>query len=259
MRKTRKIKVSVVLATYNEKGNILPLIAAIIKKLEESGKYGLEIIVVDDSSPDGTYDAIVDKYGKDRRITAIKRHERGLATALRRGIEESSGDVVVMMDADFSHSPSQLPKLVELALKCGVGNASRFAAGGKFEGKIYRSLVTHLLQVLARVVLGVPVTDFTNGFVALRRDILQGLDMSKIFFGYGDYCIRLLYYVHGRHGRFRIAEVPSYYKPRFYGQSKTKELRTGLQYVINILRLRAAPNKLFVFERSKHEPAYRKL
>jgi dolichol-phosphate mannosyltransferase len=239
MKKAKEINVSVVLATYNEHDNIIPLIAAVMKNLEKSGKCGLEIVVVDDSSPDGTYDAVVGKYGKDKRMKAVKRRERGLATALRRGIEESSGDVIVMMDTDFSHDPSQLPELVGLALKYGVGNGSRFTSGGRFVGKRYRSVVTRLLQLFARVVLGVPATDFTNGFVAIRRDALQGLNLDRIFFGYGDYCFRLFYYIHrGHKGRFRIAELPSYYKPRVHGQSKTREFRTGLQYVVNILRLR---------------------
>ena len=237
-----KPAVSVVLATYNEKENIIPLIAAVIKNLENGGKrgkYGFEILVVDDSSPDGTYDAVMARYGKDKRIKAVRRFERGLATALRRGIEESSGVVVVLMDTDFSHDPSQLPELVGLAFKYGVGNGSRFTSGGRFVGKRYRSFVTRLLQLFARVVLGVPATDFTNGFVAIRRDALQGTDFDRIFFGYGDYCFRLFYYVCKVHkGRFRIAEMPSYYKPRVRGQSKTKEFKTGLQYVANILWLR---------------------
>lgn len=239
IREIKRAKVSVVLATYNERDNIVPLIDAVIKNLGKNKKYALEVVVVDDSSPDGTYGAVMAKYGKDRRVRAIRRFERGLATALRRGIEESSGDVVVLMDTDFSHDPSQLPELVKLAQEYGVGNGSRFISGGKFVGKKYRSVVTRLLQLFARVVLGVPASDFTNGFVAIRRDALRGLDFGRIFFGYGDYCFRLFYYIYNVHKhRFRIAELPSYYKPRIHGQSKTKEFKTGLQYVANILRLR---------------------
>lgn len=235
----KKLKVSVVLATYNERGNIVSLVDAVIASLKRGGRYGFEVIVVDDSSPDGTYDAVVGSYGKDKRVKAIKRGERGLATALRRGIEESSGEVIVLMDTDFSHDPSQLPVLIGLALKSGIGNGSRFTGGGKFVGKKYRSIVTRLLQLFARLVLGVPATDFTNGFVAFRRDVLGGLNLDRIFFGYGDYCFRLFYYVCRVHkGRFRIAEMPSYYKPRVHGQSKTKELKTGFQYVVNMVKLR---------------------
>ncbi|MBI2580521.1 glycosyltransferase [Candidatus Woesearchaeota archaeon] len=235
----KKHKVSVVLATYNERENIIPLIAAVIKNLKNGGKYDFEIVVVDDNSPDATYDAVMAKYSKDRRVKAIRRFERGLATALRRGIEESSGDVIVMMDTDFSHDPSQLPGLVELAFKYGIGNGSRFIKGGRFTGKKYRSVVTRLLQLFTRVMLGVPATDFTNGFVAIKRDTLQGLSLDRIFFGYGDYCFRLFYYAHRAHkNKFRIAEMPSYYKPRVHGQSKTREFKTGLQYVASILRLR---------------------
>lgn len=232
-----KLKVSVVLATYNEKDNIVHIIDSVIKNLEKDAeRYDYELVVVDDSSPDGTSDAVRKKYTINKRVKLITRAERGLATALRRGIEESSGDVIAMMDTDFSHDPSQLSDLIKLAWENGASNGSRFMTGGRFVGKKYRSVVTKLLQVFARIVLGVPATDFTNGFVAVRKDVLKRLDINRIFFGYGDYCIRLFYYAHKK--GVRIAEVPSSYKPRVYGQSKTRELKTGLQYVANILKLR---------------------
>ena len=235
----KELKISVVLATYNESENIIPLIQSIVKNLESSDDKNFEIIVVDDSSPDGTYDLVVKHYGKDKRIKAIKRLEKGLATALRRGIEESSGEVVVLMDTDFSHDPSQLPELVSLARMHGVGNGSRFTSGGRFVGKFYRTSVTHMLQIFTRIVLGVPATDFTNGFVAVRRDVLYALDFNRVFYGYGDYCIRLFYYIRKVHnGRARILEVPSFYKPRVHGQSKTNEFKTGFKYIVNILKLR---------------------
>ena len=239
LTKPAKPAVSVVLATYNEKENIIPLIAAVIKNLENGGKhdkYGFEIVVVDDSSPDGTYDAVMARFGKDRRIRAIRRHERGLATALRRGIEESSGDVVVLMDTDFSHNPAQASDLVAAAMRSGVGNGSRFIRGGKFVAKQYRSFGTRFIQFFARLVLGVPATDFTNGFVAVRADALRKLDFGKIFVGYGDYCIRLFYYL--RRNRVRIEEIPSTYVPRVHGQSKTNEIKTGLSYLMMIVKLR---------------------
>ncbi|MEK6853749.1 MAG: glycosyltransferase, partial [Nanoarchaeota archaeon] len=124
MKKIKEIKVSVVLATYNERDNIIPLIAAVIKNLEKSGNYDFEIVVVDDSSPDGTSEVVRKAYAKNKKVRLITRHERGLATAIRRGVEESKGDVIVMMDTDFSHDPLQLPELVGLALKYGVGNGS---------------------------------------------------------------------------------------------------------------------------------------
>ncbi len=232
-----KLKASVVLATYNEKDNIAPLIDSVIKNLEKGAeKYDYEIVVVDDNSPDGTSDVVRKKCALNKRVKLITRAERGLATALRRGIEESSGNIIVMMDTDFSHDPSQLRDLIKLAWENGVGSGSRFMTGGRFAGKKYRSVVTKLLQVFARTVLCVSATDFTNGFVAVRKDVLKRLDINRIFFGYGDYCIRLFYYAHKK--GVRIAEMPSSYKPRIYGQSKTRELETGIKYVANILRLR---------------------
>ncbi len=229
------MKVSVVLATYNERDNIVRLVPALVDDFK-AHKLDYEIIVVDDRSPDGTAEAAKKEFSKNRKVKVIVRTERGLATALRRGIEESNGDVVVLMDTDFSHSPVQVSALASLAAKSGIASGSRFMRGGRFVAKAYRSLGTRIVQLFARIVLGVPCSDFTNGFVAVRRDALRRLDFRRIFFGYGDYCFRLFYYLH-RAG-YKVAEIPSIYKPRVHGASKTRELSTGFGYLLEILKLR---------------------
>ncbi len=229
------MKVSVVLATYNERDNIVKLVPALVSNLKSSS-LDYEIIIVDDKSPDGTADAAGEAFARNRKVKVIVRNERGLATALRRGVEESSGDVVVLMDTDFSHNPSMVSDLASLAFKSGVANGSRFVRGGRFVARFYRSLGTRLVQLFARILLGIPCTDFTNGFVAVRSGAFKKLDFNKVFVGYGDYCIRLFYYLH-RAG-LGISELPSIYKPRIHGASKTKEFSTGLDYLKEIVKLR---------------------
>lgn len=231
----KKLKASVVLATYNERGNVVPLISAIIKNLSEN-KLDYEIVIVDDSSPDGTSEAVRKAYSKNKKVRLITRQERGLATALRRGVEESKGDVILMMDTDFSHSPEQVSELVRLADKVGASNGSRFTKGGRFIAQLYRQLGTYFIQLFARIILWVPITDFTNGFVAVKAEHFRKLNLGKIFFGYGDYCIRLFYYLHST--GVRVAEIPSTYKPRVSGKSKTNEIRTALSYILKIIKLR---------------------
>ncbi|MBI2549567.1 glycosyltransferase [Candidatus Woesearchaeota archaeon] len=231
----KKLKASVVLATYNERENIVPLISAIIKNLSKN-KLDYDIVVVDDSSPDGTSEAVRKAYSKNKKVRLIIRQERGLATALRRGVEESKGDVILMMDTDFSHSPEQVSELVRLADDAGASNGSRFVRGGRFIAQLYRQLGTYLIQLFARIILWVPVTDFTNGFVAVKAEHFRKLNLNKVFFGYGDYCIRLFYYLHST--GVRIAEIPSTYKPRVSGKSKTNEIVTALSYILKVIRLR---------------------
>lgn len=229
------MKVSVVLATYNERDNIVKLVPALVNSFKPSG-LDYEVIVVDDRSPDGTAAAAREAFGSNKKVKIIVRNERGLATALRRGVEESSGDVVVLMDTDFSHDPSQVGDLARLAVKSGISSGSRFVHGGKFVARAYRSFGTRFVQLFARFVLGVPCTDFTNGFVAIRSDALKKLNFNKVFVGYGDYCIRLFYYL--TKAGYKIVEIPSVYRPRLHGDSKTRELGTGIDYIKEIVKLR---------------------
>lgn len=226
-------EVSVILATYNEKDNIGKLIERIEETLEG---YFFEVIVVDDNSPDGTAQYVKEKFGNKENIKVIKRIRRGLATALLSGIEESKGEVIVLMDTDFSHPPQQIKELVKIAQDKGVANASRFVESGKFKMKAYRVLGTRFVELFARIILGVKVTDFTNGYVAVRKDILDKLPKGKIFYGYGDYCIRMFYYISKK--GIKIPEIPTIYLPREKGESKTKEFSVGLDYLKAILRLR---------------------
>lgn len=229
------MKVSVVLGTYNERDNIVKLVLALANNFHSSS-LDYEIIIVDDKSPDGTADAAREAFSHNKNVKIIVRNERGLATALRRGVEESSGDVVVLMDTDFSHDPAMVSQLALLAKASGVSNGSRFTKGGKFVAKAYRSMGTRFVQIFARIILGVPCSDFTNGFVAVRADALKKINFDKVFVGYGDYCIKLFYYLHK--AGYRIAELPSIYTPRVHGASKTRELSTGFDYLKEIVKLR---------------------
>src|SRR5262245_6395502 len=100
--------ISVILPTYNERENIVPLIACIHRLL---GSYPHEIIVVDDQSPDGTHDAVCQL--KDPQVKAIlRKRDPGLAPAIRRGLEEAQGDIFLIMDSDFDHDPEYIPFMV---------------------------------------------------------------------------------------------------------------------------------------------------
>ena len=223
-------RVSVVLPTYNESGNIARLIDAVREAVEWMSD--LEIIVVDDDSPDGTAELAAKAAGNVRVI--VRKGARGLATAVRRGIEESAGDVVVVMDTDFNHQPEMIPQMVDFLRYYDLVTGSRFTVGGGMEER-GRYRLSFIFNFFCRLALGTGLQDHLSGFFAVRRETLLQLDLDDIFDGYGDYFIRLLVEALARGST--VLEVPVYYPARVHGESKTKFLRTLLQYTRAVVRL----------------------
>ena len=226
--------VSVILPTYNERESIVPLIKEVKRALEG---YDLDIWVVDDNSPDGTAEAVLEEFKRDEEINVIKRtDERGLASAIRRGIEVSSGEKIVIMDTDFNHSPEYLPMMLEFSNYFDVVIGSRYVFGGGMDTSKLRFIGSYLFNNFIKFVLWMRTNDNLSGFLAIKRDILKEFDMDRIFYGYGDYCIRLLYYAHKR--QVSIVEVPVVYRFRMGGESKTNFAKYLLSYTLAVLKLR---------------------
>ncbi len=228
------MKISVIVPTYNESGHIIAFIEALISEIKKSGNTP-EIVVVDDSSPDGTGKLVTRYAQKHREVKAIVRKERGLATALKRGITESSGDILVFLDSDFSHPPKDIPRLIRAAENADAVFASRYVKGGKMYGPKIQYALSWLFNVIIKIVLGIPIIDSTGGFFIIRRNVLTELPLDRIFTGYGDYCFKLIYALKGK----RLREIPFIYQPRRSGKSKTPNLAiTGLSYWKQALLLR---------------------
>ncbi len=225
-----KPRVSVVLPTYNESGNIARLIAAIQGAVKDVS--ALEILVVDDDSPDGTA-RIAAEAGPSVRVI-VRKEDRGLAKAIRRGIEEATGEVVVVMDTDFNHQPEMIPQMVDFLRYYDLVTGSRFTVGGGME-EYNRYRLSFLFNFFCRVLLGTKLQDHLSGFFATRRETLLALDLDDIFGGYGDYFIRML--VESLARGSTVLEVPVYYPARVHGESKTKFVRTLVQYTRAVLRL----------------------
>jgi dolichol-phosphate mannosyltransferase len=231
-----KLDVSIILPTYNERGNIVDLINAIRQNMSGvASQY--EVVVVDDNSPDGTAAEVDREFAGQTGVRALlRREERGLASAIRYGIEHSTGEVVVVMDTDFNHDPIMLPQMVKFLEFYDLIVGSRFTYGGGMEAND-RYLLSFVYNFfLIRLMFRTQVQDNLSGFLAMRRDRLLDLDLDAIFFGYGDYFIRLLYASQKR--RYRILEVPVYYVLRRHGQSKTRFLNVFWQYTKAVARLR---------------------
>ncbi len=172
---TRPLDYSVVTITYNEAENIGALIEAIASVLRPTGK-SFEIIVVDDESPDGTAEVVRRKSALVPEARLIERHgERGIGSAYFHGIRASRGRCVATMDADFSHHPDVLPRLFASAEEGALSLGSRFLRRGDFITLWYRVRVTRGINFWHRHFLRTGLCDHTNGFMAIRRDVLDRL------------------------------------------------------------------------------------
>lgn len=231
-----KIRASVILPTYDEAGNIVKLVEAIKYELSLK-RIPHEIIVVDDDSPDQTGILAQKYFSKVPEVRVIiRKNEKGLASAIRRGIEAAVGDVVVAMDTDFNHEPKLVPRLVEKCNNYDMVVGSRYIKGGGMANRT-REWLSRLFNIfLVRPIIGSPVHDNLSGFFAMRRSELDKLPFNQIFYGYGDYFIRLIYLANKQGNTF--TELPSFYKDREYGVSKSKFLSMFKDYLLAAWRIR---------------------
>lgn len=225
--------ISIIVPTYNEAQNIIPLLKKISKTLSLLAKK-FEIIVVDDNSPDKTGE-IVNKYTKINPLVSviIRTKDRGLGKSIGAGIKKASGDIIVGMDADFNHDPKVIPVLVKGLEKSDLVVASRFIKGGGMQDK-KRFIFTLLFNKFCETI-GFPKTDNTSGFYSVRKKTLDKIGIDSIYYGYGDYHLRLVYFI--KKLNYSIAQVPSYYKERYSGQSKSKMIEMAIKYTKEALRL----------------------
>ncbi len=228
------MKVSVVLPTYNEAENIVLIVQAVIEHMPPDWDY--EVLVVDDNSPDGTYEAARTVFaGNPRVVPVLRTEDRGLAKSIRAGLERATGDYVVVMDTDFNHDPAELPRMLHLALASDIVVGSRFCAGGNMQDLRH---YTHSLVYnwFIRLMLRTQIQDNLSGFFAADRSLLMGLPFDPIFFGYGDYFFRLLHFA--QWSDMRVLEMPVQYQTRIHGRSKSNFLRLLFSYTWALLKLR---------------------
>ena len=228
---------SIVLPTYNERMVIVGLVREILDAVPDG-----EVLVVDDDSPDRTWEAVAEAFPAGSRARVLRRiGRRGLPSAIVDGIDASGGEVVVWLDADGSMPADVIPRLVAATGAADVAVASRYAAGGAdARDSSLRITASTLINRLGSACLGGPVRDWTSGFVAARRTAVGRVPL-RTHYTYGDYCIDFLYRAH-RAG-LSVVEVPYRCGERRAGETKTSPdlLRfaaLGLRYVRTIVGLR---------------------
>ena len=205
--------------TYDEAANIRPLVEAALARLPEPRT----VLIVDDASPDGTGEIADALAAEDEAVRVLHRPAKeGLGPAYVAGFGEAlagGAEVVCQMDADFSHDPGDLPRLLAALEHADVALGSRYTPGGGVEqwGPT-RKLISRAGSAYARLFLGVAVEDLTGGFKAFRREVLEAIELETIpSLGYA-FQVETTY--RAIRAGFRVVEVPILFHDRRVGESK---------------------------------------
>lgn len=209
----------VIVPTYNERENIARLIETVLAQDTR-----LEVLVVDDGSPDGTGSIVDGMSATNTRVHLLSREKKlGLGTAYLAGFAwalERGYDFVFEMDADFSHDPAHLPDFLRAIQATDLVLGSRYREGKVtvVNWPISRLILSYFANVYARAVTGLPVWDATGGFKCFRREVLQAIDLKKVRSNGYAFQIEMSYRAWKR--GFRIVEIPIVFVDRTEGQSK---------------------------------------
>src|SRR3989338_7554316 len=215
-------RITIVVPTYNEKYSLPEL----IKRIFALRVTNLDVLVVDDNSPDGT-GALADSLSKEHPLRVIHRKEKqGLGKAYMHAFGEilalpsdKRPELVIQMDADLSHNPSDIPRFLERIQTCDVVLGSRYIPGGGIENwGIFRRLVSRFGNIYASLVLGMPYRDLTSGYKCFRMEVLQTINFDKVSsIGY-NFQIETTYLAKKK--SFRVCEIPIVFTERKFGKSK---------------------------------------
>lgn len=232
-------KTIVVMPTYNEKTN-LPLIANEVLALPVEG---IEILIVDDNSPDGT-GKIADELAaaKPDRVHVLHRAGKmGLGTAYIQGFRwalANGADIIMQMDSDFSHDPKAIPSMLEAIKDCDAVIGSRYTKGGKLDERwgVHRRLLSWWANsIWVRGILQTPVKDNTGGFRAWRRHTLIGIDLDRVRSNGYIFQVEITYLAL-RLG-YKFCEVPIYFADRKYDKSKMG-LKVQIEAALRVFQVR---------------------
>ena len=232
---SRGRSVSIIIPTYNERENIERVVERCRDALAD---YRFEIVVVDDDSPDKTWQLVADSYADAETVRIVRRtHESGLATAVSRGFDEASYECCAVIDADLQHPPEKLPELIA-AFDDGADIAigSRHVAGGGVENwSRFRRLVSRGAMAITKLVLPPTrdIADPMSGFFAIRRELIDDVALAPT--GY-----KILLEVLMKCDYERVVEIPYVFTERERGESKLSADEYW-EFLEHIYRLRRSP------------------
>ncbi len=214
------MQITVITPTYNEAENLPKLVSALF-----SLPLDLSLLIVDDNSPDGTgklADDLAKKY--PGRVEVLHRPGKmGLRSAYLNGFQKilnGNAQVLVQMDADFSHDPAALVEMSKLLESCDVVLGSRYVPGGSVDKNwpLWRKNLSAFGNFYARTILGLPLHDVTTGYRMWRRETLQQMPVERIQSSGYVFLVEMMYLAHCL--QFKIGESPIYFADRRWGKSK---------------------------------------
>lgn len=208
------VEISIVVPTYNESGNIENLWQAISSTLKG---YDYEVMVVDDNSPDGTAKIVQDIIARDDRIRLMVREGKlGLGSAILDGFKAAKGNYLLMVDADLSHRPEDIKRLIDSRREADIVIGSRYARGGKTSGwPVKRKIISRAAIWLVKRFFDLSVKDPVSGFALYKKETLERLDGSLKPSGY-----KLLLEILAKSPGLTVIEIPITFINRKTGRSK---------------------------------------
>jgi dolichol-phosphate mannosyltransferase len=211
-------KILIIIPTYNEVGNIKKIIPQILVQHPH-----IEILVVDDNSPDGTADAVKERMGQDARVHLLERPVKmGLGTAYVAGFRfalKNDYEFIFEMDADFSHDPKVIDHFLDAIRENDLVIGSRYIQGVNVTNWPFRRLLlSWFANLYTRIVTGLPVHDATSGFKCFRRKVLEAIDLERI--NSDGYAFQIEMDFKAWKKGFKLSEIPIVFLGRFIGVSK---------------------------------------
>ncbi len=213
------MRITVVTPTYNEAENLPRLVSALFAL-----PLDLDLLVVDDNRPDGTGQIADGLAGSDKRVRVLHRAGKlGLRSAYLEGFRialDNGAEVVVQMDADFSHDPAALVDMLARLESSDVVLGSRYVSGGSVDRQWpqWRKSLSAFGNFYARTILGLPLHDVTTGYRMWRRKTLEGMPFHRIVANGYIFLVEMIYLAHCL--KYRIGESPIYFADRRWGKSK---------------------------------------
>lgn len=221
---------SLVIPAHNEAKNLPKLLKKAYSELRKTNEK-FEIVVVNDSSTDNSYEVLERLKEQIKQLRTINRTKNpGVGYAIMEGLGSAKGNVIITMDGDLSHEPAEIPKFLIALNGCDMVCGSRYAKGGKADMALSRVVISTLFNLIFRSIIGLPIKDFTSGYRVYKKEVVKKISLKSKSFG-----IYIEIPIKAHLAGFRLTEIPISYHKREFGKSNLNYFRQGPEYLKVIL------------------------
>ena len=222
----KNIFYSVVVPAHNESRNLRKLVLGLKRVLSKTGKK-FEIIIVNDNSTDDSLIVLKELKKSVHELIIVNRTSNpGVGNAIREGLNNVRGDIIITMDADLSHAPEEIPKFLNSFDDSDMICGSRYTKGGKADMTYSRILISGLFNLIFRKIIGIKVKDFTSGYRAYKSKVPKAIKLNSKKFG-----IYIEIPIKAHLAGFKLKEIPISYHKREFGSSNLNYFKQGPEYL----------------------------